>query len=144
MHPSLRLLAPLAMMAAIFYFSAQPFDGPELAWWEVVLRKLGHLTGYAVLTYLWWWALLSRTGRPLAWAAAISLLYAATDEYHQTFVENRSGTPIDVGIDAVGVGLACLFIHLRWPRQRPMREAVKTESGQDAGRAAKRAHSKRA
>ena len=50
-----RVLAPLAMMAAIFYFSAQPFDGPELAWWEVAIRKLGHIAGYVVLTYLWWW-----------------------------------------------------------------------------------------
>ena len=113
---ALRVLAPLAMMAAIFYFSAQPFEGPELAWWEVALRKLGHLAGYAVLCFLWWWALVGRVDRPLAWAAAISLLYAASDEYHQTFVENRTGTPIDVAIDAAGIALACLVIGRRWPR----------------------------
>lgn len=113
------MLAPLAMMAAIFYFSAQPFDGPELAWWEVALRKLGHVAGYAVLTGLWWWALVGAVHRPLALAAAISLAYAATDEYHQTFTENRHGAPADVAIDAVGVAIACLLIHLRWPRPRP-------------------------
>ena len=53
------------MMAAIFYFSAQPFDGPDLAWWEVAVRKLGHMGGYAVLTFLWWWALVGRV-RPTA------------------------------------------------------------------------------
>ena len=118
-----RVLAPLAMMGAIFYFSAQPFDGPDLAWWEVAVRKLGHMGGYAVLTFLWWWALVGRVDRPLAIAAVISILYACSDEYHQTFTDNRSGTPVDVGIDAVGVGLACLAISWRWPRpaSRPAR-----------------------
>ena len=113
-----RALAPLAMMGAIFYFSAQPFDGPDLAWWEVAIRKLGHLAGYAALTGLWWWALVGGVRRPLLAAAAISLAYAATDEYHQTFVDNRHGSPLDVGIDAIGIALACLVIHLRWPRPR--------------------------
>ncbi len=116
MRPAARLLAPLAMMAAIFYLSAQPFDGPDLAWWEVAVRKLGHMGGYAVLTFLWWWALVGRVHRPLALAAVISILYACSDEYHQTFTDNRSGTAVDVGIDAVGIGLACLAISWRWPR----------------------------
>ena len=119
-----RLLAPLAMMAAIFYFSAQPFEGPELAWWEVGMRKLGHLAGYALLTFLWWWALVGRASRPLAWAAAISLLYAASDEYHQTFTENRTGTPVDVGIDALGIALASFVISRRWPRPAPREPAA--------------------
>lgn len=106
------------MMAAIFYFSAQPFDGPELPWWEVALRKLGHVTGYTVLTSLWWWALVGRIRRPLPTAAAIAFLYACTDEFHQTFVDGRSGTPRDVAIDSIGIALACLLIHLRWPRPR--------------------------
>ena len=117
-RPALRALAPLAMMAAIFYFSSQPFEGPDLAWWEVAIRKLGHVAGYAVLTVLWWWALVGHAGRPLAIAVAISLLYAATDEYHQTFTENRHGSAVDVGIDAIGIALASLAIDRRWPRPR--------------------------
>lgn len=113
---AVRVLAPLAMMAAIFYFSAQPFEGPELAWWEVAIRKLGHVAGYAVLTGLWWWALVGTVRRPLAIAAAIAIAYAATDEYHQTFTDNRTGTPLDVAIDTVGVALACLLIASRYPR----------------------------
>jgi VanZ family protein len=115
-RPALRVLAPLAMMAAIFYFSAQPFDGPELAWWEVAIRKVGHVAGYAVLCFLWWWALVGTVSRPLAVAAAVSLVYAASDEYHQTFVDNRHGSPVDVGIDAIGIALACLVVSWRWPR----------------------------
>ena len=124
-----RVLAPLAMMAAIFYFSAQPFDGPELAWWEVAIRKLGHIAGYAVLTYLWWWALVGRVGRPLLLAAVISLLYACSDEFHRTFTDNRSGTVMDVGIDAVGVGVACLLVSRRWPRPASGEPAAEGSAG---------------
>jgi VanZ family protein len=113
---AVRLLVPLALMAAIFYFSAQPFDGPELAWWELALRKLGHVSGYFVLTTAWWWALVGAVRRPLVAAVAISLAYACTDEYHQTHVEGRFGTVEDIGIDAIGIALACLAIHLRFPR----------------------------
>ena len=119
---AIRLLAPLAMMGVIFYFSSQPFDGPDLAWWEVVLRKLGHVTGYFVLTSLWWWALVGAVKRPLLLAAALSLAYSCTDEYHQTYVDGRTGTPMDVGIDAIGIALACTAIHLRRPRPRPALE----------------------
>jgi len=107
----LRVLAPLAMMGAIFYFSAQPFEGPELAWWEVGLRKLGHVAGYAVLTALWAWALAPLAERPLAIAAAISFIYAGSDEYHQTFVDGRSGSAVDIAIDSVGIALAVLALN---------------------------------
>jgi VanZ family protein len=112
-HPALRWAPVLLMMAAIFFFSAQPYDGPDLAWWEVVARKLGHVTGYALLTGAWWWALHGLVPRPLAWAAALSFAYACSDEYHQTFVDGRTGKALDVGIDSVGIALACAGIGLR-------------------------------
>jgi VanZ family protein len=106
------------MMAAIFYFSAQPFDGPELAWWEVAIRKLGHVAGYALLAAAFAWALVgSGVRRPLPWAAGLAFAYACSDEYHQTFVENRSGTPVDVLIDSAGIALACGAMAL-WARRR--------------------------
>lgn len=134
----LRSLAPLALMAVIFYLSAQHAD-PDVAWWEPIARKLGHVGGYAALTLLWSWALAGSAPRPVALAAAISLAYAVTDEYHQSFVETRHGTAADVAVDAVGVALAALLVNW-WTR----REAAKTEPGKDAGRRAKRAHLNRA
>ena len=128
----LRALAPLALMGAIFYFSSQPAD-PDQAWWTVVLRKFGHVGGYATLTALWTWALAGAVGRPLPIAAAISLAYAASDEYHQSFVATRHGSPVDVGFDALGIALAYLVL-----------KAAKTKRRKDAGRPAKRAHLKRA
>jgi VanZ family protein len=110
----LRSLAPLALMAAIFYLSAQHGD-PDQSWWVAVIRKLGHIGGYATLTALWTWALAGSVRRPLPTAIAISLAYAISDEYHQTYVETRHGSPIDVGVDAIGIAVAALLIS-RWPR----------------------------
>jgi VanZ family protein len=108
----LRSLAPLALMGAIFYLSSQPAEAHH-SWWEVIGRKLGHVTGYAVLTALWAWALSGVVKRPVLAAVCISLAYACTDEYHQTFVEGRTGTPVDVGVDAIGVALAAWTMQLR-------------------------------
>jgi VanZ family protein len=126
-----RLIAPLAMMAVIFAFSAQPFDGGELAWWEVVLRKVGHFSGYAILAALWVWALAGRTGKPVLWAAVISLLYAASDEYHQTFVDGRTGTVMDVGIDALGIAFASAVLTLQINRERERRRAGPVRPAED-------------
>jgi VanZ family protein len=104
-----RSLAPLAMMGLIFYVSSLPAD-PDVAWWEPIARTVGHIVGYAGLTLLWSWALAGTVTRPELIAAAISLTYACTDEYHQTFVENRDGTVTDVGFDAIGIALAALLV----------------------------------
>ena len=105
------LVPPLLAMGMIFFLSAQTSDPVDRAWWDVLLRKLAHFTEYAVLTGLWWRALRGLGARfPLAIAMAISLGYAATDEFHQTFVDGRRGTPVDVLIDSAGIAIAATTI----------------------------------
>lgn len=110
-----RSLAPLALMALIFFLSAQPDLDSGLGIWDTVLRKLAHFSEYCALTLLWAWALRPVSGRAVPLAATIALLYAATDEYHQSFVADRAGTPVDVAIDALGVmvGITLLRYRLR-------------------------------
>jgi VanZ family protein len=75
-----------------------------------LIRKSAHVVEYGILTVLavralqqdrlgWRW--LSAAG-----AVIFSLLYASADEWHQKFVTSRTGTIIDVGVDAIGVVLA--------------------------------------
>jgi VanZ family protein len=125
----LRAIAPLLLMGVIFYLSAQSSTG-EHPWWVVTFRKLGHVSGYALLTALWWWALQGVVRRPLLIAVCIALAYACTDEFHQTFVHGRTGTPVDVGIDAIGMAIAaCLVILRRFaPAERGRRDAVAESS----------------
>jgi len=105
-----RALAPLALMALIFYLSAQPSVGPELPAWT---RIVAHFAEYGVLAALWLWALYPTLGpRALVVAGVISILYAISDEYHQSFVEGRDSDPLDVIIDAAGVAAALLLAKL--------------------------------
>jgi VanZ family protein len=92
---------PLALMALIFTFSAQPDLGTGLGIWDTILRKSAHMTEYGLLWFLW-----DRALRRPGLAVAITLAYAASDEFHQHFVAGRHGTPVDVLIDATGVAIA--------------------------------------
>src|SRR2546423_8635071 len=96
---------PLAVMAAIFVLSAQPDLSTGLGFWDLILRKLVHISEYALLCFLAWRALARVTPerRARALALCVSLGYAGTDELHQTFVHGRHGTPGDVAIDSVGM-----------------------------------------
>jgi VanZ family protein len=104
-----RSVVPVALMALIFVLSSIPGD-TEAAWWEPIARTIGHVVEYAVLTLLWSWALAGVVRRPAWVAAAIALAYACTDEYHQSFVENRDGTVADVAVDALGIAIAVVFV----------------------------------
>lgn len=122
----LNFLPPLALMAVIFALSAQPDLSTGLGFWDLVLRKLAHLSAYGLLTLLWWRALAPVSGRPLALAAVISFLFAVSDEYHQSFVEGRHGSPVDVAIDSLGIGGAVLLARTAWFRRTVARRFAAT------------------
>ena len=103
-------LPPLVLMAVIFALSAQPNLTIGLGPLEFATRKLAHASVYALLFLLWWRAF-RRTGlaaRATLLAMALTVAYAATDEWHQTFVPGRTGSPLAVAIDAAGAGTAAL------------------------------------
>jgi VanZ family protein len=106
---------PLLLMGLIFFLSAQPDLSSGLGTWDTVLRKLAHMAEYGLLGFLWWRALGYGSPGP---AIAITLLWAASDEYHQSFVDGRHGTPWDVAIDAVGVGLGLLVARVAYSQPR--------------------------
>ena len=108
-----RALVPLALMAVIFVLSAQPDLDSGLGVIDLIARKIAHAATYMALTVAWFWALrpVASPGRSLAVAAAISFLYAASDEYHQSFVEGRSGRALDVAIDTVGIIVGSMLLH---------------------------------
>lgn len=57
---------------------------------------------YAVLMGFWFRALSDKLSikKAIAWAFIITVFYAISDEYHQTFVAHREGTIRDVLIDS--------------------------------------------
>ncbi|MEA2330841.1 MAG: hypothetical protein QOH58_979 [Thermoleophilaceae bacterium] len=108
-------LPPLVLMALIFVLSDQPSLDSGLGWLDTVGRKLVHFAEYALLCLLWWRPL--ATLMPARRAALLAFLiasgYAATDEFHQSFVEGRHGTPVDWAIDSAGAALAALGLGAR-------------------------------
>ena len=102
-------------MAVIFFLSHQPDLSSGLGTWDLIGRKVLHATEYALLCFLWWRALASvmPPGRALALAAAICVAYAVSDEVHQTFIEGRHGSPVDVAIDTAGVAVTVALIRRR-------------------------------
>lgn len=108
-------------MGVIWFFSAQPDLSSGLGVIDLVGRKLIHAAEYGLLCFLWWRVFRGRGDpRALAGAFLIAVAYAAIDEYHQTFVSGRNGSPVDVAIDALGAGLAAALIWRRrsWPALR--------------------------
>jgi VanZ family protein len=111
-----RWLPVLLWAGVIFAFSSVPSLNSGLGGWDYVLRKGAHMTEYAILAVL-----LVRATGSYAWAFGITVAYAASDEVHQLFVRGRHGSPIDVGIDAVGalIGITLLRSKIRrWSTER--------------------------
>ncbi|MBA2506124.1 MAG: VanZ family protein [Thermoleophilaceae bacterium] len=112
----MRFVPPLALMGLIFYLSAQPDLSTGLGTIDLVLRKIAHAGIFGLLCFLWWRALGGRLGP----AIAITVLYAISDEWHQTFVEGRHGSAVDVLIDSAGA-LAAAYAIKRWRKRLPAR-----------------------
>lgn len=103
-------------MGVIFALSAQPDLNSGLGVWDTVLRKLAHMAAFGLL----WWFWLRALGRPVL-AAVITIAYAVSDEWHQSFVEGRHGAVSDVAIDAAGVGIAGALVVARARRSTARR-----------------------
>ena len=134
-----------AWMAVIFTFSTDAFSeahttpiiGPLLSTLfpnlspshviniALLVRKLGHLSEYFILTVLLVRAFGNQAGaaseRPCAlYAVGIAALYAVSDEWHQSYVPSRTASEQDVLIDAVGaICGACLY---HWWSQRAIKK----------------------
>ena len=132
-------LPVLLWMALIFFLSHQDKDESrrtsELVLWvlnflnldietlrasyaPLIIRKLAHMTEYAILAILSFRAFNYSVSIPeiriLVWNFCVA--YAMTDEFHQTFVSGRGGSIVDVGIDAIGalIGIGLIFFYQRF------------------------------
>lgn len=76
-----------------------------------IFFKTLHVIEYCFLALTYFFAIQNshksvpnNNGKSSFWLAAfLTLVYAATDEWHQDFVPTREGTPRDILIDAIGV-----------------------------------------
>lgn len=98
------------------------------------LRKTGHFVGYGAVCFTFLRAWLHTLGRhatatQLSWRLQSTLLaivstavVASCDEFHQTFLPGRTGTPIDVLLDTTGASVLCLMVWLICWSRRPQEQ----------------------
>lgn len=109
------------------------YIGPFLRWFvpdisdvtiasvQLFVRKCSHLSEYAILAALLYRAFRRHREPVLALAFFIAAIYAALDEFHQSFVASRTASPWDVAIDCVGALLGLFFfIALTRRKQRSL------------------------
>ena len=110
----------LLVMSVIFWFSSQSAsDLPNFDWADKVIKKGGHVCGYALLAWSYWHALYKFK---LAWLLAI--LFAITDEYHQSFVTGRFPSATDVLVfDNLGALLSLWITKITIKQKRPRQSA---------------------
>ena len=101
---------PILWMGLIFYLSSQSqLPTPDKTWLDFLLKKAGHIVVYAVLAWLLVRALVQEgpvQPRHLRLALLLTILYALSDEFHQSFVPGRTARLLDVGFDTLGALLA--------------------------------------
>lgn len=104
------------VMAALFALSSVPDDGTEIsqklmpppAW-----HNFAHVPAYAVLTWLWWRALLEANWRgsaAIVGALALAFGYGIFDEIHQYFVPGRFLSATDALLNGAGCLVALGWI----------------------------------
>lgn len=74
--------------------------------WDFIAKKIAHISEYAIL-----FALIFRaTGNKWIASFSLTMLYAASDEFHQSFVPGRTATVLDLGFDLTGANIAAYLI----------------------------------
>lgn len=131
-------LPSILIALIIFYFSSKtgsqsnqqsdPFVEIIASWLNIsqdnyiihiirFVRKTGHIIEYALLGYSVSFAFTNTVTEVSKIVSSLSIflicyLYAASDEIHQLFVPERSGTIVDTLIDSIGIiiGMFVFFI----------------------------------
>lgn len=96
---------------------------------EGVVRKIAHMAEYAMLAVAVAFPLYVygvRGFRLTVISFLICVLYAASDEFHQTFVLGRSGQLRDVVIDSIGIMAGIIFTRIvGWTGRMTLRLPLK-------------------
>ncbi len=102
-------LGPAKTFSSDFYHYAS--ENPVII--EFILRKAAHVGVFFLITILFFLLLreyIERPGLTVLGAFALGSLVAALDEFHQSFVDGRHGTLVDVFINLIGVSMAAVLI----------------------------------
>ena len=115
-----RWLPACIVMLIIFGFSSIPStEMPDLGQWDIMVKKGGHILGYGLLALAFWHGL--HYDRQRLWLAfLLAILYAISDEFHQSFVPGRHPSWVDALI-IDGSGAAMMLLVVSWLQKKTLR-----------------------
>ena len=102
----------------IFLFSSQAGAESSKISNDLIIRKLGHFSEYMLLGFFSFCYLsnlfieknkMRDFKKTVIFSFLFSVLYASSDEFHQTFVVGRDGNIVDVLIDSSGALVGILL-----------------------------------
>jgi len=113
----------LMWMGVIFWFSSRSASqAAQVDWLDFFIKKTAHFVEYFILAVLLSSSLANSLRitlkQLLCIALAVSICYAASDEYHQSRVPGREPRVRDVTIDTVGASTAVAILYLSHTRTR--------------------------
>jgi VanZ family protein len=116
----------IIIMGIIFIASSTPgTDLPDFGYIDFFAMKAGHLLGYTLLSAAFLHALsygrpITRSRIAVTWILVI--LYAISDEWHQSFTPERNPALLDLSIDTAGGFLGVAFLYIIRKRLRHTRK----------------------
>ena len=113
-------LPAIGLVVLIWVLSGTEHLAIASGWLDTVTRKAAHITVFGLLCGACVYGLRAHrvpVRMCLIGGATLALVYAGIDEYHQTFVPTRHGTPVDVAIDAFGIGIASMVLVMAFNRR---------------------------
>jgi len=89
---------------------------------EQISRKSVHVIVYGILTLLIWFSLPALDKHPfkkIALCGFLALIFAVSDEIHQSFVPGRVGGVKGVMADVIGIAVVIAYLSIRRLRRFP-------------------------
>jgi VanZ family protein len=98
--PAIFLCAVIFVMSSLPGADFSTNDGQNFA-----IRKVLHVLEFATLFLTFY-----RATKKLSISVILTVLFAITDEWHQTYIPGRTGKLQDIFIDSIGAGLGGLVL----------------------------------
>lgn len=113
-----------AVIGAVVHFMTQKIQSQRIEMIDEIVRKFAHIAEYFILGIFLFRAFHlgskgERVWRSALFAVAVIVLYAAGDEFHQSFVPTRTASFTDVGVDSAGGVMAQIVSILWWKKPGP-------------------------
>jgi len=91
----LRWVPAIAVMTVIYGFSSIPArEMPSFGIFDLVVKKGGHVLGYGLLALAIWYGM-NFEKRSWRLVLLLAIVYAVTDEFHQSFIPGRHPSWVD-------------------------------------------------